>query len=457
MQRLRHGPPPIERSTIQARPALLVVDDDQANLDSLERIFQREQVDVYTAPDAPTALTVLRQNRVSVCLTDVMMPGMSGLDLLRAIKKVSPETETILMTAFGTVETAVSAMKEGAWDFVTKPFKRIQIVRAVRRALDQQSLVLENQALKAALDERRSIVGNSLPMRELMDLVRQVAPSTATILLQGESGTGKELVARAVHKLSARRARSFIAVNCAALPESILEAELFGHERGAFTGATERRKGRFEVADGGTLFLDEIAEMSPHVQVKLLRVLQEGDFERVGGSQTLRVDVRIVAATNRDLRQEVEDGRFREDLFYRLNVISVGLPPLRERKDDIPLLAHHFLTIYNAKNQKQVSGLSRQALAAMMGWHWPGNVRELENAIERAVVMSRSDTIEPENLPPQIRREASDATHLTLPIGTPLADIEQAVIRETLSFTKGDKKLAAQLLGIAVRTIYRKI
>jgi len=330
--------------------ALLVVDDDRSNLESIQRTFEREKIEVLTANDGREALDLLRHRKVGVVLTDLMMPGMSGLELLRAVKTVSPETEVILMTAFGTVETAVEAMKEGAWDFVTKPFKRIQIVKAVRRALDQQSLVLENLALRTELlDSRRdrSIVGNSPQIRQLLDMVRQVAPSHATVLLQGESGTGKELIARALHTSSGRANKPFIALNCAALPESLLEAELFGHEKGAFTGAASRRQGRFELADNGTLFLDELGEMSPQVQVKLLRVLQEGEFERVGGTQTLKVDTRIVAATNKDLKSEVEGGRFREDLYYRLNVITITLPPLRERKEDIPLLAQHFLTVYS--------------------------------------------------------------------------------------------------------------
>jgi two-component system, NtrC family, response regulator HydG len=439
---------------------ILVVDDDRANLASLERIFLREDLEVLVAHNGKEALDILRRQQVGVCLTDLMMPGVSGLDLLRAAKKVSPETEVILMTAFGTVEKAVEAMRDGAWDFVTKPFKRIQIVRAVRRALHKQSLVLENQALRTELNDSRrdpTIVGNSLPIRQLMDLVRQVAPSTATALLQGESGTGKELVARAVHRLSSRSDGAFIALNCAALPESILEAELFGHEKGAFTGASERRRGRFEVADRGTLFLDEIAETSQAVQVKLLRVLQEGEFERVGGGQTLRVDVRIVAATNKNLEEEVQAGRFREDLFYRLNVIRLDIPPLRERKDDIPLLANHFLSVYSAKNKKTLGGISREAMERLLGWHWPGNVRELENAIERAVVLARTDTIGSDELPPQLQGEGVNSTFITVPIGTPLEEIERSVIRETLVFTKGDKKLAAQLLGIATRTIYRKI
>lgn len=440
---------------------LLVVDDDRANLQSLERIFQRERVDVLTAPDARAALEILRRERVGVCLTDLMMPGTSGLELMRAGKTVSPETEFILMTAFGTVEKAVEAMKEGAWDFVTKPFKRIQIVKSVRRAMDQQSLVAENLALRAQLESTRSgrdIIGNSLPMRQMMEMVSQVAPSSATVLLQGESGTGKELVARAIHNSSARASKAFIAVNCAALPESILEAELFGHEKGAFTGATQRRQGRFELADRGTLFLDEIGEMNVPTQVKLLRVLQESEFERVGGSQTVRVDVRIVAATNRDLVAEVEAGNFREDLFYRLNVISLGLPPLRDRRDDVPLLAHYFLKRYADKNNKTLSGIGKDAMETMLAWQWPGNVRELENAMERAVVLCRGDAITIDDLPPQVRGSTDGgAKFMTVPIGTPLDDIERMVIRETLQMTRGDKKLAAQLLGIATRTIYRKI
>jgi two-component system response regulator HydG len=440
--------------------ALLIVDDDPSNLESLARIFHRERVEVLTATDGKEALAVLRKARVSVVLTDLMMPSMNGLDLLRAAKTVSPETEFILMTAFGTVETAVEAMKEGAWDFVTKPFKRIQIVKAVRRALDRQTLVLENQALGAELEgsrRDRSIIGNSIAIRQTLDLVSQVAPSSATVLLTGESGTGKELVARALHRSSRRDKRPFIAVNCAALPETLLEAELFGHEKGAFTGATSQRQGRFELADTGTLFLDEIGETTPQLQVKLLRALQEGEFERVGGSRLVRVDVRVVAATNANLRAEVEAGRFREDLFYRLNVIHVDLPPLRDRKDDVALLAHHFLRKYAEKNAKQIGGITKAAIDRMMTWSWPGNVRELENAIERAVVLCRGDAIDVDELPPHIRQGDTEARFLNVPIGTPLADIEEMVIRETLAVTKGDKRLAAQLLGIATRTIYRKI
>jgi two-component system response regulator HydG len=439
---------------------LLIVDDDSSNLESLVRVFEREGLEVLAAADGRQALDLLRTRRIAAVLTDLMMPGMSGLELLRAARAVAVDAEFILMTAFGTVETAVEAMKEGAWDFVTKPFKRIQIVKAVRRALDQRSLLLENQALRAELQEarrERSIIGQSLAMRRVLDMARQVAPSRATVMLLGESGTGKELFARALHAWSDRATKPFIALNCAALPESLLEAELFGHERGAFTGAQQRRQGRFELADGGTLFLDEVAEMSPHVQVKLLRVLQEGEFERVGGSQTQRVDARIVAATNRDLDAEVKAGRFREDLFYRLNVIQMTLPPLRERHGDIPLLVQHFVERFAARNGKQVRGVTGEAMQALQAWSWPGNVRELENLIERAVVLCRGEAVGVEDLPDAMRDGEPERRSVTIALGTPLEDVERLLIRETLALTRGDKRLAAQLLGIATRTIYRKL
>ncbi|HSD90787.1 MAG TPA: sigma-54 dependent transcriptional regulator, partial [Kofleriaceae bacterium] len=403
--------------------------------------------------------------RVGVLLTDLMMPNTSGMDLLRAAKTIAPETEVVLMTAYGTVETAVDAMKEGAYDFVTKPLKRAHVVRIVRNALEKQSLLVENRSLKAQLAEkrRRAIIGTSLAWRRTMDIVMQAAPSEATVLLLGESGTGKELLARALHDNSARAKGPFIAVNCAAIPESILEAELFGYEKGAFTGATTARDGRFEAAHGGTLFLDEIGEISRHVQVKLLRVLQEGEIERLGGSgKTRRIDVRIVAATNVNLAEEVKAGRFREDLFYRLNVIPVSVPPLRDRRDDIPLLAQHFVQVYAEKNGKAISGCSPTALDRLSEYGWPGNVRELENAIERAVVLTRAGqtVIDEEALPREIRDAApgtASATSLTFPLGMPLAEIEMRVIHETLRHTRGDKRLTAKLLGIATRTIYRRL
>ncbi len=449
------------------RPAVLVVDDERSIVESLAKIFDREGISVLTAHDGTAALELLRKHRVAVLLTDVMMPGMSGMDLLKATRTVAPETEVVLMTAYGTVETAVEAMKEGAYDFVTKPLKRAHVVRIVRNALDKQALVVENRALRAQLDEkrRREIVGTSLAWRRTMEVVMQAAPSEATVLLLGESGTGKELLARSIHDNSARAGRPLIPVNCAAIPESILEAELFGYEKGAFTGASARREGRFEAAHGGTLFLDEISEIPPHVQVKLLRVLQESEIERLGGSgRTIPIDIRLVAATNKDLRREVREGRFREDLFYRLNVISVNIPPLRDRRDDIPLLVEHFIQVYRQKNGKAIIGCTRRALELLGGYSWPGNVRELENAIERAVVLTRSSTLGEEDLPREVRAQSGGEPLilggqrvLSFPIGTPLEQVERQAIHETLRHTKGDKRLAAQLLGIATRTIYRKL
>jgi two-component system response regulator HydG len=441
-------------------PRILIVDDDRSNLESLERVFRREKFDVLTAEGGKEALDAVRKQRVNVVLTDLMMPGLNGVDLLKSVKALSPESEVILMTAYGTIETAVEAMKEGAYDFVTKPFKRIEIVKGVRRALEKQTLVSENRALREELGrvrKERRIIGNSVAIRQTLEMVQQVAPSSATVLLLGDSGTGKELFARAIHEGSPRRERPFVAVNCAALPESILESELFGYEEGAFTGARRRKEGRFELAHTGTLFLDEIAEMSPATQVKILRVLQEGEFERLGATRSVHVDVRVIAATNKDLRGMVKAGRFREDLFYRLDVISIQLPPLRDRRDDIPLLAHHFLQRYAQKNGKAIRGISREAMDVLVDHRWPGNVRELENTIERAVVLAKGDVVTTDELPDSLCGELQQRKSVTISLGTPLEEIERQLIHETLKLTRGTKKLAAQLLGTSTRTIYRKL
>ena len=446
---------------------ILVVDDEPGILDSLEKIFRREGLEVLTASDATAGLELLRKHRVSVLLTDLMMPRTTGMDLLKAAKTVAPETEVVLMTAYGTVETAVAAMKEGAYDFVTKPLKRAHVVRIVRNALEKQSLVIENRALRAQLAERRrrAIIGTSLAWRRTMDVALQAAASEATVLLLGESGTGKELLARTIHENSARASRPFVPINCAAIPESILEAELFGYEKGAFTGATARREGRFEAAHGGTLFLDEIGDLSRHVQVKLLRVLQEGEIERLGGGgRAIPIDIRLIAATNVDLARAVREGRFREDLYYRLNVVPVNVPPLRDRREDVPLLVQHFVRLYAEKNGKNITGCSRRAIELMSDYAWPGNVRELENAIERGVVLSRESSLGEDDLPREVRESGGGAasgpggsSSLSFAIGTPLSEIEMRVITETLRQTRGDKRLAAKLLGIATRTIYRRL
>jgi two-component system response regulator HydG len=438
---------------------VLVVDDEPSILESLSRIFAKEGYTVLTAPDARAGLDLLRRHPVNVLITDLVMPNMSGTDLLKAAKAVAPEAEVVMMTAYGTVENAVEAMKEGAYDFVTKPLKRAHIASVVRRAVEKQSLVVENRTLKAQLEatRRRSIVGNSLPWRRMMEVVMQSAPSSATVLIQGESGTGKELLARAIHEHSQRSSGPFVPVNCAAIPETIMEAELFGYERGAFTGAVSRRDGRFSLAHTGSLFLDEVGEISPQVQVKLLRVLQEGEFERLGG-RTQKVDIRLVAATNKDLASEVKEGRFREDLYYRLNVITVYVPPLRDRVDDVPLLADFFLRRYAEKNTKEVTSFTRVAMERLTAYHWPGNVRELENVVERAVVLTKERVIDEDVLPRALfDAEASAGQTLSVAVGTPLEEVERRLILETLRRTKGDKRLAAQLLGIATRTIYRRL
>ncbi len=445
-------------------PLVLIVDDERSNLDSLERTFAKEGWRVLTAESGARALEQLRRERVAVMVTDLMMPGMGGDELLRAARAVSPETEVVLMTAYGTVETAVAAMKAGAYDFITKPVRRHAIVKSVRQAMERASLVAENRALKAQLATLGAggLIGNAPAFRAVMDALRQAAPTSATVLLTGESGTGKELAARMLHDLSPRGAGPFVPIHCAAIPEGLLEAELFGHERGAFTGAAARKEGRFERAHGGTLFLDEIGEMTPAVQVKLLRVLQDGVVERFGGTQPLQVDVRLVAATHRDLPAEVKAGRFREDLFYRLDVVTVRMPPLRERRDDVPLLAAAFLKRLAERHGKAIHGFTAGAAAALEAADWPGNVRELEHAVERAVVLCRGDTVDVGDLPEALRGAAPGAlppaaSAIAIPVGTPMEEVERMVIRETLRHTRGDKNLAAQILGIAARTIYRKL
>lgn len=443
-----------------ARIRVLVVDDDQAIREALCRTLERLGYDAEAVEDGQAGLDRLRQGGVHILLADLKMPKLSGQELLKAAKTISPDVEVIVITGHGTVEDAVEAMKEGAYDFITKPFKRVQLEKTITKAAEKQGLVLQNRALQKRLDDLQTgghIIGRSPLMLRTLDLVNQVAPSTATVLIQGESGTGKELIANAIHHGSPRRGRPFIKVSCAALPETLLESELFGYERGAFTGATARKEGRFELADGGTLFLDEIGELSPATQAKLLRVLQEGEFERLGGTRTLKVDVRLVAATNADLATLVRDKRFREDLFYRLNVITIALPPLRERREDVPLLAHHFLRRFAERNGKGITGFTDEAMDLLEGYTWPGNVRELENVIERAVVLTRSDMISPADLPEAMMGSEQATRHLVVPIGTPLEEVEDRLIEETLRYAKGDKTLAAKLLGIATRTIYRRV
>jgi two-component system response regulator HydG len=440
---------------------LLVADDDPGLRESLQRTLTRAGYQVVLATDGRAALERLRGGGMDLVLTDLKMPGLTGIEVLRAAKAIAPDVDVILLTAFGTVEEAVSAMKDGAYDFITKPFRGEQLLKLVAKALERRALIEQNRALQRQLEDLRGkgqVIGGSPAFRRMTTLINQVADSSATVLIQGESGTGKELVARAIHERSPRHAGPFVAVNCAALPETLLESELFGYEKGAFTGAAGRKEGRFEIADGGTLFLDEVADLSPLTQPKILRVLQEGEFERVGGTKTIRADVRIVTATNQDLAQMVKDKRFREDLFYRLNVITITVPPLRERREDIRVLAQHFLRVYAAKNSRKLEGFTDEAIRRLEAYAWPGNVRELENVIERGVVLARGSLVDLVDLPEEI----AGATPLpegvlSIRIGTPLAEVERRLLEETLRSTKGNRTLTAKLLGIDPKTVYRKL
>jgi len=440
---------------------ILVADDDPGLRESLERTLSRDGYRVVAASDGRAALERLQAGGVDLVLTDLKMPGLSGIELLHAAKAIAPDVDVILLTAFGTIEEAVKAMKDGAYDFLTKPVQRAQLQRVIRQALERRALIEQNRALQQRLDallRQGAVIGASPAFRRMMTLVEQVADSSATVRIQGESGTGKELVARAIHEHSARRNRPFVAVNCAALPETLLESELFGYERGAFTGAAGRKEGRFELADGGTLFLDEVTDLSAVTQPKILRVLQEGEFERLGGTRTIRVDVRIVAATNQDLGQMVREKRFREDLYYRLNVITVTVPPLRERREDIQVLAQHFLHLYAAKNNRRLEGFSDEALRRLEGYSWPGNVRELENVIERGVVLAKGAQVDVTDLPEEIAGAAPlPEGVLSVRIGTPLAEVEQRLLEATLRATRNNKTLTAKLLGIDPRTVARKL
>jgi len=440
---------------------LLVADDDPGLRESLNRTLTRAGYSVILASDGRAALEQLQSGPVDLVLTDLRMPGLTGLEVLRAVKTLVPDVDVILLTAFGTVEEAVSAMKDGAYDFITKPFRGEQLLKLVSKALERRGLIEQNRALQKQLEDLRGkgqIIGASPAFRRMMTLIDQVADSSATVLVQGESGAGKELVASAIHERSRRRGGPFVAVNCAALPETLLESELFGYEKGAFTGAVGRKEGRFELADGGTLFLDEIADLSAVTQPKILRVLQEGEFERLGGTRTQRVDVRIVVATNQDLAQMVKEKRFREDLYYRLNVITITVPPLRDRREDIRLLAQHFLRVYAAKNNRKLEMFTDEALRRLEGYSWPGNVRELENVVERGVVLARGAAVDVTDLP----EDVAGATPLpegvfTVRIGTPLAEVELRLLEATLRVTGGNRTRAAKLLGIDPKTVYRKL
>ncbi|MBI3074376.1 MAG: sigma-54-dependent Fis family transcriptional regulator [Deltaproteobacteria bacterium] len=440
---------------------ILVVDDEKNAREALARILREDGFDVATAGDAEQAVEEVTKFAPDVLITDVKMPGVSGISLMGRAREISPELMVIVVTAFGTVEDAVQAMKLGAETYLPKPVNLDALKAVLEKALEKRKLLQETRLLREQVREKykfENIIGNGPEMMAVFSTIERVAPSRASVLIEGESGTGKELVAAAIHQRSVRANAPFVKLNCAALAETLLESELFGHERGSFTGAIARREGRFKQAAGGTLFLDEVSEIPFSTQVKLLRFLQEREFERVGGNETIKVDVRVIAATNRDLKQCVAEGKFREDLFYRLNVIAIELPPLRKRRADIPLLVRHFVDKYAKMNEKAVSEVSEAAMLRLVSYPWPGNVRELENVIERAVVLTGERTIGEMHLPPYLRgaHDPTDSGSWFVP-GTTLGELERIAIMRTLTFTKGSTSRAAELLGISPRTIQYRL
>ena len=441
------------------QPTILIVDDERNTREGLQRALQ-DRYNVLLAEDSQKAVQALESTPVDVMLTDLRMPGGDGIGLLRRALSLSNPPVCIMMTAYGSIENAVQAMQAGAYHYVTKPVNLDELELVIHRALNNRRVEAENVNLREQIDQKyglENIIGESASMRQVFDTIQQVAPSRATVLITGATGTGKELIAKAIHNLSPRKNGSFIAVHAAALPTSLLESELFGHERGAFTGAVERRVGRFELADGGTLFLDEIGELEPQIQVKLLRVLEERAFERVGGAKTLQVDVRLVAATNRDLKKLVSEGKFRDDLFYRLSVVTVELPPLRERRDDIPLLVKAFLDEFSRENGKQVRELTPEAMNVLLAYDWPGNVRELRNAIEQMVVLARTERLTVRDVPAAIRGGADLTKINVVRTGMTVEDAERQLIVQALKETNGNRTKAAQRIGISRRTLHRKL
>jgi len=452
-----------EDKVMKTKQSILVVDDDAAHRIMLKKLIGSWGYDISEADDGSVAVAEVQKRAFDLILMDIRMLNVSGIEALDQIKIINPAIPVIIMTAYASVDTAVKALKKGAYDYLTKPLDFDELKIAIARATEHTRLKKENEYLKERLGEgfdRRSVIGQSPAMVKLLDTVSQVAPTEATILITGESGTGKEMIANAVHYNSSRAEAPFIKINCAALTETLLESELFGHEKGAFTGADRRREGKFRQADGGSIFLDEVSEMSPSMQVKLLRVLQEREITRVGGAEVLKINVRVIAASNKDLKKEMEKGAFREDLFYRLSVVVLQVPPLRERKEDIPLLAQHFLGLFAAKNSKTIKGsFTPQAMEKLLRYAWPGNVRELMNAVERAVVLSRSEYLDADELSLLMAEDTVDEkiTQRSLPENIPLEEMERRTILEALNATGGNKSEAARRLGITRKTLRSKL
>jgi DNA-binding NtrC family response regulator len=439
---------------------ILIAEDDPKVGESIRLLLKKRGYEILLALNGREALSLFRQETVDLVITDLVMPKMDGIELLETVKGMKPETEVIVISAQGTIEKAVQAMKLGAFDFIEKPINPRVISLVVERALEKQTLILQNRDLRSKLEDRfhfKNIVGRSGKMVKIFELIHHIAPYDSSVLIIGESGTGKELIANAIHYNSPRASMPFIKVSCASLSEGIIESELFGHEKGAFTGAIASRKGRFEMADQGTLFLDEVEDIPPTTQIKLLRVLQEGEFERVGGNETIQVNIRIIAASNRDLQEAVKNGTFREDLYYRLNVVNIKLPPLRDRKEDIPFLVNFFIDKFNKKYDMKVKGVSQRAMSFLIDYDWSGNVREMENTIESILVINNPEVIDIQHLPQEIKNSKEKPEVIPIKIGTPLEEVEREMLIQTLKATKGNKRRAAELLGINVRTIHRKM
>lgn len=440
---------------------ILLVEDQQNPRKALFILLKKQGYTVHEAPNGQIALDKLKSHFFDLVITDLKMEPVNGMQLLKETKKCYPKTEVIVITAYGSIENGVEAMKLKAYDYITKPFNNDEFLILVKRALEKKRTNRQIEYLQQELNEKykfKNIIGNSEPMTQVLKLVSQIANTESTVLITGDSGTGKELVAKALHSNSARRNKPMITINCGSIPENLLESELFGHVKGSFTGAVRDKKGLFREADGSTLFLDEIGEVSQQTQVKLLRFLQEGEIRRVGDTRSIKVDVRLIAATNKDLEEQVEKGHFREDLFYRLNVIPIHLPPLRERKDDIPLLVHHFLRKCSKKLNRKEPTISSSALALCMAHHWPGNVRELENFIERMIALTDKQTIEIDDLPLNFSKSYKDIRlKKARKKGLTLAEMEKSLILETLEICAGNQRQAAQNLGISTTTLWRKL
>jgi two-component system response regulator HydG len=447
---------------IKMKTSILIVDDESSHRQMLEVVLSDEGYEVQQADDGGTAIEAVEERFFDLILMDIRMHRIDGIEALQKIKEISPGIPIIMMTAYSSVNTAIDALKSGAYDYLTKPLDIEELKILINKALRHSNLEKENLYLKEQLGDRfdfSNIIGRSSAMKELLETIALVAPSDATVLISGESGTGKELIANALHQNSPRQDHPLVKINCAALPQTLLESELFGHEKGAFTGAVKYRQGRFQAAHKGTIFLDEIAEMAPSTQAKVLRVIQEQEIQPVGSSQTIKVDTRLIAATNKNLDEEIEQGRFREDLYYRINVVNATVPALRHRREDIALLADYFLTKYAEKNRRSIKGFAPKALDWLMRYNWPGNVRELENAVERAVIMARGDLITVSELPDTIKNVAEDLEKkdITLRPGNTLKDVEKEMILRTLDQTSGNRTRTAQILGISRRTLQLKL